>query len=169
MSDGFRPKAVVENDSNRLAMAGLSLGVPDAWEARIRLSAPSKDEVVLPVLHASTVPLKAGRGDYGSGVVEELTSQDVFVALLEFGPEAIDSALFSPVSAAPTKIAPEDLHPRQLQRVIPGQAGVQKFFTVNHRAFCLYVVIGSYALAADLAEKASSLLRSLRIDSVPSQ
>lgn len=145
-------------------MRGLSISVPDGWEARIRVAAPDREEMVMPVLHAATVPLIVDRADYGAGVVEILGSSDLFVALIEFGPESVGSALFPNVVAPPRVINPADLHPKQLQRVIPGQAGVQKFFSYRNRAFCLYVVIGSFALVTPLAGRASALLEAIQID-----
>jgi hypothetical protein len=128
------------------------------------MAAPAPDEEVLPVVHAATVPLIVERGDYGAGVVETLQSSDVFVAMIEFGAEAVGSALFPEVSTPPRAVLPAELHPKQLQRVIQGQAGVQKFFSFRNRAFCLYVVIGSYALVNALSAKASLLIQGIQID-----
>lgn len=164
MGDGFRPISLRPEDPTVVGMRGISVSVPDGWEARIRLAAADGDQTVWPVLHAATVPLIVERGDYGAGVVETLQSSDVFIAMLEFGPEAIGSALFPHVVSPPRQVDATDFHPKQLQRVIEGQAGVQKFFTYRDRAFCLYVVVGSFALVRSLADTASALLQSIDID-----
>lgn len=144
---------------------GISVSVPWGWESRIRHFADQRDDTVTkPVLHAATVPLPSRRADYGSGVVESLSSTDVFVALLEFGEEAVGSRLFPEVQEIPV-LEPAMLHPSQLQRTIRGQAGKQIFFTYRGRAFCLYVVIGSNALRTELAAKANELIVTLEIES----
>ena len=47
------------------------------------------------MLHACTRPLPAERGDFGSGVIDLLGSDDVFVSLIEFGSEVADQGLFA--------------------------------------------------------------------------
>ncbi len=144
---------------------GLTLVVPAGWEARIRKSGEIADGGTrYPVIHAATVPLPTMRGDYGSNVVESLGSGDVFISVIEFGSEAIDSPLFESLDSFPAGLSPDEFHPRQLQRVIPGQAGMQRFFTVAGRAFCIYVVVGSYLLVELLASKAEELLAGILID-----
>lgn len=147
----------------RIAAAGLSIEPPAGWEASIFRRPPSTGEVTYPVVHAATVPLPAGRGDYGSGLVEMLGPSDVFVGVLEFGPDAAASPLFSSWRGVPG-LTPDVYRPRALQRTIRGQAGVQRFFTVAGRAFCLYSVIGSMAQRVPLTARANQLVGSLRVD-----
>jgi hypothetical protein len=152
-----RTRPTVERD-------GIRLLVPPGWDVRARRAEEEEDDGrTLPVVHASTIPLQAGRGDYGSGVVEGLGAEDVFVTLVEFGEEAVGSALFAAVDEIPDVLA-DDFHPSQLQRSMPGQAGVQKFFTLGTRAFCLYVVVGAYSRRALLTPKIATLLSGLEID-----
>ena len=51
----------------------------------------------LVTVHAATFPLPPVRGDYGSGAVEIMGPDDVFVSLLEFGPSSAGSPLFAQV------------------------------------------------------------------------
>ena len=51
-------------------------------------------------------------------------------------------------SGIPRALSPDDFSPGVLQRAIRGQAGVQRFFHEPGRAFCLYVVLGSFARRA---------------------
>jgi hypothetical protein len=141
---------------------GLTVEPPAGWEATIYRRPPRPGEHTYPVVHAATVPIPQQRGDYGSGVVERLGPDDVFVAVLEFGPEAAGSALFSGLRAVPGLTA-DSFRPRQLQRTIRGQAGVQRFFTVAERAFCLYAVVGSVANRVPLAARANQLIGSLGV------
>lgn len=151
-------------DGFRVSMDGLSLEVPPAWEARIsRSTSDTETGGTWPVAHAATIPLPAQRGDYGSNVVERLGPDDIFVSLVEFGPEAVDTELFPRVEAMPDAIGADEFQPRQLQRVLPGQAGKQVFFTYQDRAFCLYVVFGSFARRAGLAQRLSGLLQQMTI------
>jgi hypothetical protein len=145
---------------------GLTVEPPAGWEATIYRRPPRPGERTYPVVHAATVPIPLERGDYGSGVVERLGPDDVFVAVLEFGPEAARSALFSGLRAVPGLTA-DSFRPRQLQRTIRGQAGVQRFFTVAERAFCLYAVVGSVANRVALAARANQLIGSLGVSPRP--
>jgi hypothetical protein len=122
------------------------------------------DDVSKPVLHAATFPLPEGRGDFGSRAVEVMGPQDVFISLLEYGDEAVNSALFSP-GELPHRIDPERFGTNRLQRWIPNQAGYQDFFTQDGRAFCLYIVIGNYSNREPAARQASQLLAALKIES----
>lgn len=139
---------------------GLSVVPPAGWEATIYRRTAAAGERTYPILHAATIPIPWDRGDYGGGLVELLGPDDVFVSLLEFGPDAAGSPLFPRAGGVPV-LVPEDFRPRQLQRVIRGQAGVQRFVTINGRAFCLYAVLGSMANRVASASRANELVRSL--------
>jgi hypothetical protein len=147
-------------------LEGITAEVLAGWEVRIRRArASNAEEVTKPVLHAATVPLLPERADFGDGVVETLGPGDVFVSLVEYGPDAVNSALFAPVDVFPPVLESNEFRPKQLQRVIPGQAGQQVFFSYLDRAFCLYAVIGSAALVDDLTEKANRLIGGIQIAS----
>lgn len=154
-----------DSGGTRISLRGTSVDVPPGWEVRIRQGAAEGGEVRLPVLHASTDPLPAERADYGGGVVERLRSESVFVSLVEFGEESIGSNLFPEVGELP-RVTTQSFHPFQLQRRIVGQAGSQTFFTYAGRAFCLYVVIGSFARRSGLARRANELIERLEIEPV---
>jgi hypothetical protein len=141
---------------------GLTITPPQGWEAAIYRRAAATGEETFPVLHASTIPMPGGRGDYGGGLVELLGPHDVFVALLEFGPRAARTALFAGLHGVPG-LTPDAYRPYQLQRTIRGQAGVQRFFTASGRAFCLYSVIGGFANRAALTARANEVLGSIRV------
>jgi hypothetical protein len=51
-----------------------------------------------------------------------------------------------------------------MQRVIAGQAGVQRFFSAGGRGFCLYSVVGSYTQRQALSARANQILGSLEIE-----
>jgi hypothetical protein len=145
-----------------VAALGMAVVPPAGWEVAIYRRPPGHGEQTFPVLHAATVPLPATRGDYGSGVVELLGHEDVFVSLLDFGPEAAGSRLFSGLQGVPG-LTPDAYRPNQLQRTIQGQAGVQRFFTTAGRGFCLYSVIGAFANRVTLTGRANAILGSVRM------
>ena len=120
------------------------------------------DSAALVTLHAATFPLPPGRGDYGSGAVEIMSTTDVFVALLEFDAASVGTALFAQ-SGLTLPLDPESFSTQQLQRPQRGQGGLQVFFSEAGRAFCAYVVIGSWAQRATLVPLASQLLAGLRV------
>lgn len=141
---------------------GIGVEPPSGWEATIYRRPPAVGERTFPVVHAATVPLPAERGDYGGGLVETLGPTDVFVSLLEFGPDAAGTPLFKPAAAIPG-LTPDAFRPRQLQRVIRGQAGAQRFVSVGGRSFCLYAVIGSVLNRVPLTARANQLIGSLSV------
>lgn len=142
---------------------GLRVKPARGWEARIYRRPLEDDETVTrPVLHACTRAMPVDRGDFGRGVVEELGPEDVFVSLVEFGPESAGTGLF----ARPRpRLRPSDFAVGRMPRSIPGQSAAQLFFTEAGRAFCLYVVIGSHARRMALAPRAAQLVATLSIDS----
>lgn len=137
---------------------GIRAFVPEGWDCRIgkRFESGEGERAYL-VLHAATRPLTGLRADYGGGVVETLSSVDVFMGLLEFGPPEAGSALYGERSSLPT-LEVSQFHRNQLQRRITPQAGVQHFFTLEGRPFCLYVVLGSIGNAVELVERANGFL-----------
>jgi hypothetical protein len=138
---------------------GISAKLPGGWEGAIRrrlpvlgataeaaaaatvTGAPPSGEDSLPTAHLATVALPKDRGDFGSGAVELLGREDAFVALLEYGPECVGTAMF-PASGIPRTPTAAWFNRRALQRTLDGQTGFQRFFSHRGRAFCLYVVLG---------------------------
>jgi hypothetical protein len=132
----------------RIAAHGLGADLPDGWEGAIRVE--REDDLraagvaggrAFPVAHLASFALPDERGDFGSSAVDHMTAADDFVALLEYGPEEVGTALFS-AEGLPRRLDPRRFSSRSLQRTLSGQAGLQHFFSDGGRAFCLYVVLG---------------------------
>lgn len=150
----------------KLEAEGFDVVVPDGWEVRISHQTENlHGGTSAPVLHAATFPLPEARGDYGSGAVEIMGPDDVFVSLLEFGSEAVHSALF-PEDQLPRSIDPQAFRTNGLQRWISGQSAYQKFFTEGDRAFVLYVVLGDHSKRVTLAKAVQALLLSIRLEPI---
>ncbi|MFV0460849.1 MAG: hypothetical protein ACK5MT_19000 [Actinomycetales bacterium] len=147
----------------RIQAHGLAVETTARLDARIYRRAPElAEDVTRPIVHLCTVAMPTERGDYGSGAVDRLSPEDVFVSLVEFGPGEVDTPLFA-TKGRPTSIDPDDFDPNALQRVQNGQSGKQYFFTEAGRAFCLYVVLGSHANRRRLAATAATMVQSLQI------
>ena len=147
----------------RLSSRGLDLDVPPGWETRVRSQEVSRaGRPGNAVLHACTRPLPPDRGDFGSGVVELLGADDVFVTLFEYDREEAGSELFS--QRGLPVVRPSEFNPNGTQRPLPGQSGGQWFFTVAGRPFCLFVVLGSHGRRAAGAARATPLLSQLRVE-----
>lgn len=141
----------------RLSAHGITVDVPRGWDARILRrpesdvagpAAPGTDAPVVPtsgftapILHLANFALPEARGDYGSGAVGSMRGDDVFLAVVEFGPESVGTPLFA-TSGWP-RLRARDLSEAAMQRPVAGLAGVQRFVTVGGRAFCCYAVVGS--------------------------
>lgn len=154
---------------------GIVVAVPAGWEGEIYRREPdsvSFDERTPPsrriqpttrtVVHIGSFPLPGDRGDYGSGAVEIMRDEDVLVILFEFEPESATETMFSH-EGIPYPIQPRDFDPNQMQRPLAGMAGVQRFFHVGERAFCLFVVIGSFAQRIALTDKVNAVLAEVQI------
>jgi hypothetical protein len=144
---------------------GIRALAPPPWEARLyRRDAAEvnrRGELAHPVLHLANFALPPGRGDFGTGAVEVMGADHVFVALLEYE----RSEAFRPLFAhrGVPRPRPSDFGANALQRRLPGQGGWQGFFTENGRPFCLYVVLGSLRDAHRLVPPVHGVLDGLRI------
>ena len=140
-----------------LTHAGVTVDLPAGWEARARTqppSAPGRRGNLL--LHAATVPLPAQRGDFGSGVVETLSPDDVFLSLFEYDAADAQRALFAAQGLPVPR--PSDFSTAVLQRTQLGHSGAQFFFTTAGRPFCLHIVLGSHSRRAAGAARTAALL-----------
>ena len=141
----------------KLDHGGVRLALPTGWEARARLqpsNVPGRRGNL--VLHAATIPLPADRGDFGSGVVELLGPDDLFLSLFEYDAADLGKALFS-AKGLPV-LRPGDFSRAHLQRTQGQRSGGQWFFQAAGRPFCLFVVLGSHSRRAVGAARASALL-----------
>ncbi len=156
-----------------LAAEGLSVELPAGWEGEIYVRPPETSTPAAapaarppgharPVLQLADFALPRTRGDFGGGAVELMGPRNIFVSLFEHGPESVGTPLFAS-AGTPWPVAPADFGPNRLQRPLPGQAGGQWFFHHEGRAFCLYAVLGSYALRMLLARPLNHALDRIRI------
>ena len=167
----------------RIESSGIGVDLPRGWDgaiftggtdggsAALRQQQPGASQVAPgpattapghAVLHAASFPLPAQRGDYGSGAVDRMVADDMFLALLEFHPDAATTPLFAQ-RGMPGDLGAESYRTDQLQRTLAGQAGVQRFFSVDGRAFCLYVVLGAFSRRAALAPQVGQVLAATTI------
>lgn len=151
-----------------LASDGLSIDLVRGWEAEIStapLDGASAAAVgsEYPVLHAANFALPVRRGEYGAGAVGLMGPRNLFLALVEFEPEAAGTAMFDHPRPGPLSAA--DLDPAQLQLALPGQAGCQRFFTEAGRAFCLYAVVGSDVMGPLLVPRLNGVVAAIAIES----
>ena len=138
--------------------------VPGGWDARLRRRRPTTPgETAHPLLHMANFRLPAiAKGDYGSDVVAHMHSHHLLVVLKEFGEELAGRGLYAPTKA-PWPLHERMANPHGLQRTLAGQSGIQKFFTHEGRAFCLYVVLGAHRERHTLIEQANEVLAHVHI------
>lgn len=120
------------------------------------------EEIMNPVLHLANFALPPGRGDFGTGAVERMGPAHVFASLLEYDAVEAGRPLFAARGLPRPQVA--DFAPNALQRRLAGQLGVQRFFTEQGRAFCLYAVLGSRQHAAALVAQLHEALDNVQID-----
>jgi hypothetical protein len=160
-----------------LAGHGITVALPERWEGRLYLrdTGPvpgaqpmaygAAEESANPVLHLANFALLPGRGDYGTGAVETMAPQHVFVALVEFDADEAGQALFA--DRGVPRLTVREFAPNQLQRRVAGQLGCQRFFSERDRAFCLYVVLGSERHAVSLVQEVHEVLARLDVAARP--
>jgi hypothetical protein len=159
-----------------LGAHGISVTLPSGWEGRVfrrpssgEVGASSVDgppappgETTHAIVHVATIPLPADLGDFGSAAVPDLGPLDAFVMLVEYDPSEVTKPLFA-LSGVPRSLSPDDFSPSVMQRRIEGQAGCQVFCNEAGRAFCLYVVIGSFNARSRSVKRVNDVLSTLDV------
>jgi hypothetical protein len=148
----------------KLTRQGLEIELPDGWDGRIYRREVDTDAVTRRALHAANFALPTGLGDYAVGAVETMTTGDVLVVLLEFDPDSAGQGLFAN-EGMPTGLRAADFSPSAMPRATAGRTAAQWFFSLNGRAFCLYVVLGSHAARADVMPLVNQVVETLKIES----
>lgn len=148
-------------DRRATAAAVVPDGVAPRMQGRTPETIEPNGEVMRPILHACTLDLPDRRGDFGSGVVDLLGSEDVFVSLIEYGSDVADQGLFA--NQGVPRLAPSQFGPNRLQRPLPGRSASQHFFSVGGRAFCLFTVIGSHSRRMATVPRAAEVVRSFHV------
>jgi hypothetical protein len=145
---------------------GMSIYLPAGWDGEIYvrdLDGDPTDDIIdnKPVMHASNFPLPRGRGDFGSNAVEQMDRPGIFLAVLEYENASAETALFD--NPFPTRLEVREFGPNNLQRPLPGQAGAQRFANTGGRAFCVYAVLGNYAMRSVLVPELNRALGTVTI------
>ena len=159
--------------SRVLRAHGLSVAVPAGWDGSITRTAGDDADLDVadvgrlgtsnPVLQVASFALPRVRGDFGGGAVEHMRPTDVFIALVEFDPQAGDTPLFAD-TALNRPISPPMFDRSTMHRPLPGASGHQQFFHTLGRAFGLYVALGAHRLRATSVPRADRVLATIRID-----
>jgi hypothetical protein len=147
-----------------LSRQGLEIGLPDGWDARIYRRQATDDAVTQRALHAANFALPTRLGDYAVGAVEQMTAGDVLVVLLEFDPGNAGRGVFRN-DGLPSGLSAGDFSPTAMPRTMPGRTAAQWFFSLNDRAFCLYVVLGSHSERAGMMDLVNRVVETVRVDS----
>jgi hypothetical protein len=114
-------------------------------------------------VQAANFALPTNLGDYAVGAIEGMTAGDVLVVLLEFDPDNAGQGLFAN-EGLPTGLAASDFSPTAMPRAMPGRTAAQWFFSLNGRAFCLYVVLGSHAERAAMMDQVNQVVATLKVE-----
>jgi len=146
-----------------LSAEGITVTLPHGWEGVIGHESTLEDGSVRNVIaHFATFPLPARRGDFGGGAVDLMGPGDAFIALFDYGRPSAGTALFA-ADGPPATIDAGHFDRSVLQKPLPLQSAVQRFFTAGGRAMCLYVVVGSHIDRADVLPAINRFLASLKI------
>jgi hypothetical protein len=148
----------------RLRGHGLAVDVRRGWEARMWVPDLAPPAVNRPVVRLANFPLPLTKDTYAEDVVDDLRRGHVVVSLVEFDPALADRGLYAPQGVPRLRV--RDLDPRAVQRQLPGRAGVQRFFSVQGRAFSLYVIARHGPGLEQALDDLSASLTSLIVEAV---
>ena len=149
----------------RLTGSRFTIDLPIGWEGQVDdgLQLLADGAVRPTVAHLANFPLPPGRGDFGGGAIQVMRPGDALIVLFEYGPESAGTALFAS-EGIPRYVRSKDFDRDVLHMSVSGMSGLQRFFTVNGRPFCLYVVVGSHIDRADVLPQINSVLATLEVD-----
>ncbi len=121
----------------RLVAFGIAVAVPARWEGRA-----FRHEGGEATIHLASFPLPPSDGEFGTRATGAMPDDGLFLVLTEYELSAaeVGRGIFS--GSQPRSVREEMLSPRTLLRPLPGQRGLQRFFSAAGRGFCLYVVSG---------------------------
>jgi hypothetical protein len=154
---------------------GISVELPEGWNGMIYRRRDEDEDGATAAgrravrggatLRAATVPVDFDDADFGSGIVHRLGADDSMVILFEY---TVDERLVPGTGlfadqGTPWPLDAREFRRRALQVNIPGQAGLQRFFTEGDRPFCVYVVVGSARRVDTTLRPVNDLLASVRI------
>jgi hypothetical protein len=144
---------------------GITIETPAGFDVEI-FTRPDSEGRTSPdapaIVHAANFTLPRDRSDFGHEIVAGMRLGDVFVALIEYGPQAASRALFA--AGGVPEIDSESITPEVIMGAAAGQAGAQRFFHVGARAFSLYVIVGSYRLRHRTVPLVNEVLRTIRVE-----
>lgn len=150
---------------------GITVDLPEGWEADffrrdptpVPLGAEHEPEVTTTIVHLANWPLPTERGDFGGGAVELMRLDDLLLVLFEYGPAERGTELFSS-TVVPWPLRATDFDANRLQRPLPGQLGLQQFFSSpSGRPYCLFVVLGSDRNTETLVAEVNEVLGTLQL------
>jgi hypothetical protein len=161
---------------SELAGDGVEVSLPTGWDGRLSSRPAESTEQVASAQTAGAAepdardvlvqfanfPLPAEMGDFGGGVTPTMGPRDVLVILAEYGDGAPGTALFA--AQGMPRLRTNDFDPATVRYTMPGQSAVQRFFSVNGRAFCLYVVLGAHRRRVGLVGLVNEALAGIRIN-----
>jgi hypothetical protein len=145
-----------------LAAHGISVNLPRGWEGRIFVPDLAPPAVNLPVMHLTDTVLTPERSSYGPELASRAGGGGTLVALVEFASELAGHGLYEPQGPG-LPLTRDRFHPASLQVPSRVQAGHQRFFSTHGRAFCLYVVLGTWRGTARRLGIVNEILATLRI------
>lgn len=144
---------------------GLDADIPPGWFGRIYWpSVEDPLEESYPNMHIANFPLPEDDGDFGSAAAATMQPTGVFLAVLEYSPRLAGDGVFA--AAIPRTLAPNEFSNNAMPHALPNISAVQKFFSTQGRAFCLYAVVGSDVRRPTLVTALNAVLATLRVERV---
>jgi hypothetical protein len=142
----------------RVAAFGISTVAPAGWDARL-----FRHDGGEPTLHLASFPLPPADGEFGTTATGRMPADAFFLSLTEYAAgESPGSGLFA--GRPPRSLPLHEFGERTLLLARPAQRGLQRFFSVAGRDFCLYAVLSDGPRSGALLAAASASLRALSFE-----
>ncbi len=143
---------------SQISAYGIQFQIPASWSSRVIAPISDGDEGSGVTIHAASYAMPLDDASYASTIMAQLGPLDLAFALLEMLPDGDLQPGQGLFASPPPIVAALVFDPQSLQVTLPGQLGVQSFFTVSQRAFSLYAVMGSAGAVPNLVGLGQMLL-----------
>jgi hypothetical protein len=147
--------------STVLESHGLIIEIPEGWDGRIYRRPES-----LAICQVANFAIALDADDFGGTTAGVLPSGGVFATLFENDPAFANSGMYEP-RGLPLPLDSERLTSSALVQGLPGQAGLQHFFSENDRAFMLHVIVSVTTVYRGLIDSLSATLATLKVGAGP--
>jgi hypothetical protein len=139
---------------------GIEADLPDGWSGRIYREILALPERLGPVTHVGNFAIPMNAVGVAADMMDQVTPGRVACVCMEYVPDDVvqpGAGLFAP-QGFPAPFSVTDFDPSTMRAQRPGQAGVQRFFSIGRRPMMLYAVVAEGDRAAGAVDALNAAL-----------